>query len=502
MVKKVLALLFILFISFSFSACNSKYTIIFNAKGGELVDYVIANRNEQVDLPVATKKGHIFEGWYTSKDYGITLDEEFTESSKPDSNSITLYAKWQKDNYTIGGSFYDVLMSIAEDNDGNLVAVGHTYSNNKDITDGNNGGYDTMICKLDSTGEVIWNKTIGGSYNDRLWEVIIDSDGNYVAVGSTNSNDYDIEKSGALAIKLDSDGNIIWINSYGDYLIYEFDAIIEDNDGNYVLIGDFFGDENSYAGSEAFLAKIDKNGELKFLKAYGGSRDETFNDIIQDSDGNYVAVGRTNSRDYDITDGNNGGYDALIMKIDVSGNILWHKTYGSTKNDSFKSIVENENNRYVLMGYGEEELFCFDNDYTPGALVMELNPDGTILWYNDDISIEGYDAVGLSSMIIDNDGSYVLVGATYHRYVIENGWVSVTYNLDLCQGLLIKLSKTGHQQDYRLMGGYYYDKFFDLVESSTGYYICVGATESHAGDITDGFNGVTDALIWFEERYN
>jgi hypothetical protein len=393
-------------------------------------------------------------------------------------------------------------VSVVEDDDGNLVAVGYTLSNNKDITDGNNGSFDALIYKFDSTGVVIWNRTIGGSQGDALNDVIIDSDGNYIAVGSTSSNDYDIEEIGALVIKFDPDGNIIWINSFGDNLMDEYNSIIEDNDGNYVLVGEFYGDENSYSGTEAILTKIDKDGELIYQKSYGGSGYESFNDIIQDSDGNYVAVGSTSSNDYDITDGNNGNSDALIMKIDVSGNILWHKTYGASGIDTFKTIIENENNGYVLMGAGEEDYFVFEDNYTPGAWVMELNSDGTILWYNNDISIEGHDAVGFSSMIMDSDGNYVLVGATYHHYVIDDGIVSAPYNLDLCQGLLLKISKTGHQQDYKLMGGYYYDKFFDLVESSTGFYICFGVTESHAGDITDGFNGVSDALIWFTERSN
>jgi hypothetical protein len=115
--------------------------------------------------------------------------------------------QWRK---TIGGSDEDVAMSIIQSSDGGYVVAGYTWSFGE-------GGYDFYVVKLDSSGNVEWTKTIGGSDEDVAMSIIQSSDGGYVVAGYTSSfgaGGYDI-----YVVKMDSSGNVCFSQNIIDYSV-------------------------------------------------------------------------------------------------------------------------------------------------------------------------------------------------------------------------------------------------------------------------------------------
>jgi len=90
----------------------------------------------------------------------------------------------------IGGAENDKLISIIQTSDGGYVAVGVTESNNGDISD-NHGSKDGWIIKINEVGNKVWSKCFGGNSLDSLWDLIQITDGGYIAVGLTGSTDGD-----------------------------------------------------------------------------------------------------------------------------------------------------------------------------------------------------------------------------------------------------------------------------------------------------------------------
>ena len=150
---------------------------------------------------------------------------------------------WQE---VYGGSNDEIASSLIENSDGNIFVTGTTNSNNLDISNkrGGQGDHDIWVLKLNTDGNLLWQKTFGGTKNDESSSIKEISDGSIIIAGNTYSNDLDvsskrgaINESDAWIIKLDIDGNVIWEKTSGgsDYDISN--ALYERNDGQLIIVG-------------------------------------------------------------------------------------------------------------------------------------------------------------------------------------------------------------------------------------------------------------------------
>jgi hypothetical protein len=239
--------------------------------------------------------------------------------------------EWAK---SLGGSGDDYAMSVIQNNAGEYLIAGYTDSTDGDITT-NHGGFDYWVIKLDTHGNLIWQKCLGGSKTDEARSIKQTSDGGYLIGGYTWSDDGDV--SGHIGtydywiVKLNSSGKILWNKCLGgsswDYGV----SAIETVDNGY-FIGGFSISRNgnvtgNHGGFDYWVVKLDSQGDLVFEKSLGGSKDEQLNSAIQTHDGGYLLIGSTESNDGNVT-GNHGGSDSWIVKLDSSGFIEWQKCFG------------------------------------------------------------------------------------------------------------------------------------------------------------------------------
>ncbi len=157
--------------------------------------------------------------------------------------------QWKK---TLGGTDEDIAYSVIQTTDGGYLVAGSTWSNNGNVS-GNHGHGDMCVIKLSGTGAIQWKKVLGGSGNDEGYSIIQATDGGYVAAGYTDSNnDGDVSGnqgySNVWVVKLSATGNIQWQKAVGGTNHNQANSIIQITDGKYVVAGKTWSNDGDVSG--------------------------------------------------------------------------------------------------------------------------------------------------------------------------------------------------------------------------------------------------------------
>jgi hypothetical protein len=253
--------------------------------------------------------------------------------------------QWQK---AYGGSENDEGTALFEDAEGNILVAGNTESANGDVTS-NHGSSDIWMLKLNPSGGMLWQKTVGGSMNDLASTILSNGEDGYMISGSSNSGNGDItghygltDKSDYIAFETDTAGNIGWMKNYGGNEDDRNNGMIRTNDGGYLLYGISDSDNGDITGNHGYfdgwLIKLSSAGSVQWQKSIGGSQDDAVDKIIQRSDDCLIACGNTYSNDIEVS-GNHGMSDCWMLKLDPSGPIIWQKTFGGSDIDYLSDII-------------------------------------------------------------------------------------------------------------------------------------------------------------------
>jgi hypothetical protein len=197
---------------------------------------------------------------------------------------------------------YDEGWSVQQTSDGGYIVAGSTNSYG-------GGNCDVWLIKTDPSGNVAWNKTFGGSHDDEGWSVQQTSEGGYIITGYTRSY-YGPRTADVWLIKTDSSGNVAWNKTFGGSHIDEGWSVQQTSDGGYIITGCT---RSSGAGIfDAWLIKTDSSGNEEWNKTFGGSGYDRGRSVQQTSDGGYVIAGYTRSY-------GPGAADVWLIKTDSSG---------------------------------------------------------------------------------------------------------------------------------------------------------------------------------------
>ncbi len=200
---------------------------------------------------------------------------------------------------SLGGSSIDNANSIVQTSDGGYIVAGDSFSTDGNVT-GNHGGNDDWIVKLDSVGVISWQKSLGGSDIDTASSIAQTSDGGYIVAGSSASTNGDVTgnhgNTDYWIVKLDSTGAISWQKSLGGSSGDIATSIAQTVDGGYIVAGytqSKNGDVTGYhdGGTYTFdywIVKLDSTGAITWKKCLGGSAQDEANSIVQTSDGGYI----------------------------------------------------------------------------------------------------------------------------------------------------------------------------------------------------------------------
>ncbi|MEO0179845.1 MAG: hypothetical protein ABIM74_04375 [candidate division WOR-3 bacterium] len=287
---------------------------------------------------------------------------------------------------TFGGNNYEGGFCVKQVSDGGYVVVGSTES----FGAGNN---DVLILKVNSSGSLIWAKTLGDQLSEYAYSIVQTQDGGYALAGWTDSYSFMID---FLVVKLSSDGSLAWAKTYGEITrTDEAFSIIQTADGGYAVAGR----GNGYAGGDydVLVLKLNPDGSLEWGKMLGGPASDEGYSIIQTVDEGFMVVGATLSFGA-------GEYDLLILKLNSDGSLAWAKTYGGTHYDGAWSIIQNADGTYAVAGYTESSGIGGRS-----FLLLRITPDGSLEWARKFGGL-GFDEA--HSVVQTPDGNYVIAGYT------------------------------------------------------------------------------------------
>ncbi len=254
--------------------------------------------------------------------------------------------------------------------DGGLIMMCRIMGAGGDITE-YFGSNDIWVCRIDSTGNILWETTLGNHALDNALNMIISSQntliivgGHYESGGMITCPDLGIDGADAWIVEMDMDGNIIrqfcYGGSFNDLIRditevedgYIFAASTKSNDQD---VSGFHGVAGEDYNSDIWVVKINFEGELIWQRCLGGSRVEYPMSIFNKSDTSVIIFGNVNSADGDVSNNHNTtGYFEDIWAIELSnnGNLIWEHCFGGGGNDRFwypHGVVQNSYNDYVIM---------------------------------------------------------------------------------------------------------------------------------------------------------
>lgn len=261
--------------------------------------------------------GYIAVGTTQGADYNVYL-------VKTDANGDTLWTR------NLGGSGDDEANSVMETSDGNYMVCGYTNSYGA-------GNYDYFLAKIDFSGNMIWSNAYGTLSDELGFFVQETSDNGYIISGAAAATNASID---AYCVKTDAAGTIQWANYYGTLLTDWGYMMREVMGGGYVLTGYV----TAGAATDVFLIRTNAQGDTLWTRTYGGIDYEQGFCVMQTADSGYAISGSVYSTSM-------GGSDAMILKTDSFGNLLWSHSFGGSGDDWAPSFVIAADKGYVLGAY-------------------------------------------------------------------------------------------------------------------------------------------------------
>jgi hypothetical protein len=461
-----------------------------------------------------------------------TMDTSEKIDASYDSEILSFDAPYveitRESTFLFGGAVNDYFSDIVTTSNGEFIAVGASGSRvYLDTGDWAGiygmGGDDAIIVKFDQNGEIIWKNRFGGSGSDSFSAVTATSDGGFVAVGysaeeSFNKNDWiGITGRGgtdAIIVKFDQYGNVVWKNRFGGSNSDNFFSLTSTSDGGFVAVGrslaSSFGNGdltgiNGHGGEDAIIVKFNSSGNIVWKNRFGGSSDDVFFDVTSTSDGGFVAVGKSYANSFgtgDLTGINGwGGADAIIVKFNSSGNVVWKKRFGGSSSDEFRGITSTTDGGFVAVGtsisdsFGTGDLTGITGLGYEDAIIVKFDVLGNTVWKN---RFGGLGSDTLLKVASTSDGGFVAVNYVETKSIGTGDWVGFEGKGGVDAGI-VKFDASGNVVWKDLFGGSGYEIFNCVTAKKDGGFVAVGYSEAksfNSGDWTGiSGRGSNDAIV-------
>jgi len=374
------------------------------------------------------------------------------------------------------------------------------------------GSSDIFVSKLDASGNFVWAKQLGGTYENASWDIAVDGSGNVYTIGyflgtcdfDPGSGTYNLTSYGSSEIfvsKLDASGDFVWAKQMRGSGEDRGISIALDSSGNVYTTGYFRGtcdfDPNSgifnlisSGGSDIFVSKLDALGDFVWAKKMGGTIDNDGWSIAVDASGNVYTTGFfLGTCDFDPSSGTYnltsfGDRDIFISKLDALGDFVWAKQMGGTSEDFVWSIAVNGNGNVYTTGRfsgtcdfdPNSELYNLTSSGVSDIFVSKLDASGDFVWAK---QMGGANSVGSDdglSIAVDSNGDVYTTGL--FKGISDFDPSSGTYNLTsfgFIDIFVSKLNSSGNFVWAKQMGGTMEDVGWSIAVDSCGNVYTTGS---------------------------
>lgn len=422
----------------------------------------------------------------------------------PISNTIPLhyFSGILTDIKLLGGSDDEMARELIELQQGGYAMVGSTKSTDGDFSERIANDWDLFLIKLDEDAKVTWKKTYGGSGDDFGFSLVETSEGGFVLLGYSNSQDGDVPPTKGYhdnwIIKVDATGELIWKKSLGYSGHDHAYNVITTQDGGYFFNGFLDVTASNGLGSswkslkanrhgvgKFWCNKLDANGNIAWQRYFGGTSNDRSFDAIQTQEGSFLLVGTSESTDVDVTNPK-GSYDVWVVMISSTGELLWENSYGGSLVDEASRVIEDSygyfrivgntysNDQDIINAKGLSDVWQIIIDKT-GKMIGNYNFGGS--------EFDKGTAIDEGQL-----GSFFITG--YSRS-FDGDWINNNGENDL---FLMYFPSDSNQKTSMTLGGEGEDFAFDILVESDGGVIVVGQSYSKNTPFEKN-NGKSDILI-------
>jgi hypothetical protein len=345
-------------------------------------------------------------------------------------NVLPANVLWEK---TYGGTGDDRAFYAVPAGDGYLV-VGSSTSIVANTTVG-------WALKLDRGGNAVWNKTFLEGFGTELRYAVNLTDG-FLLVGNQFLASADV--NGYVA-RIDNQGNLLWSTLVGGEKTDKLFSGIATPDGFVV-----FGSTSSYGNesSAVWVVKLDSSGNILWNKTYGQAVDGALRAGVLAQDGGYVMAGYTDAN-------GDGNYDFYLLKILADGSLVWNKTYGGVQSEKAYSMTKAADG-YVLVGEIESQTTSTD------AWVLKVDANGNTIWNK---TVGGKEADSPAYITPAKDGGYLVAGFTF------------SFGEGQRDFWLFKISDKGQVQFSCTQGDKGFQEAYGVIEAGNNSFVMVGWTD-------------------------
>lgn len=399
--------------------------------------------------------------------------------------SIT-HAQKEVWNYTYGGSQSDIISNIIEARNGDYIFIGYSNSKDGDIEEAHEG-YDYWAVRMSADGVILWENKFGGSSDYDFGFALTENEkGEIIIAGSSFSNDGDRSEKDNLGdddiwvLNLSKDGKIQWHRSFGGSMKDRpVDIQIGKSQEIYVLSNSKSRDnqiKNAFGKQDIVLMKLKTNGKLQWAHPFGGTRDESAVRMIRTKSGGFLILGETESRNGVIKNRRGYQFDGWIMHLDHKGRFVWERTYGGDKDDIIRDALELPDGNFILIGETES----FDSTTNKGAFdawVIRVDNVGNAIWQK---HYGGSNIDFVSRLTQDplTKDIHIFGGTASSDGDIQNKKGSTDI-------WLLTIDEQGEIKNNLSFGGNSIDEPKDMILDSKGNLILASTTQSEDGSINN-----------------
>ncbi|MBD3581323.1 T9SS type A sorting domain-containing protein [Flavobacterium selenitireducens] len=407
--------------------------------------------------------------------------------------------QWEK---SYGGKHADYLFDAVPTADYGFILAGSSLSDKTgNKTSVNKGNLDYWVWKMDEHGELVWQKSFGGSGIDLLQSIKLTTDGGFLLAGTSNSPKSDDKKEDCKGdndywvIKLDAGGGEQWQRTIGGFGSDVLISAIQTKDGGVLLGGTSSSDANgdksakSKGATDIWLVRLDNSGIIKWQRTYGGRHEDELRSMIQSVDGGFLLGAYSfSSESGDKISKCNGAGDFWILKLDDAGEMVWQKTYGGAKDDQLKVVIQTSDGHYIAAGNsvsGSGFSKATSSRHGSDFWVIKMDVDGNGLW-QESYNFGKYDI--LTSVIENNDGTLLIGG---HAKSEPNRASDPEGTNDY---IALKIKADGTEIWNKTFGSDGEDILYKLIETRDGGYLLAGTSNPQAVKTKKRSNKNKDSL--------
>ncbi|TRW22209.1 T9SS type B sorting domain-containing protein [Flavobacterium zepuense] len=262
-------------------------------------------------------------------------------------------------------------------------------------------------------------------------------------------------------------------------------GITQLTDGNYIMAGiaaSTNGDvEDNNGADDIWIVKLSPQGDVIWKTTFGGTWNDWVEFVTPTTDGGFIITGSTTSFNGDIPLPNPPDKNALVVKFDTNGNVVWAKNIIGLNG---QSITQTSDGGYLVAGERYSPGFNVSYD----ALIVKLNANGTTAWE------QTYGGPGLNADVAwrikeTSDGNYIFGGSSIagnNSMVVGQGGQDVW---------IVKINTTGAVLWQKLYGTTYFDDFNDIVETPDGGFLVLAGTYGSGGNKSESFGSYDTWLL-------